>query len=543
MYRRSLLVVYLALLTALLALAFGPHVVGRWIWDDVYLVRDNANVHGGVSGLWSLLSRDLWGSAGRKSSELYHPVPMALMWLVARGGGQSVVPFRVVNVLIHAACVVLFAAWLKRRGVPARGLALTSLLFAVHPLVTEPVMWITGCHDTLGTLGCLLALWVWPGEDDRHVALRVAGASIAAVWAALCKEPYFVLPAILTAVAVIGMIGEGRGAGGFHRDRLLRRIAPALGPLFGVGLVVVLRHRLGIPTGSARLHVPLSTVLVDYATVVFHYLRRSLTFDGGSTAEAYHALTGGQAALVLLFLASVGLILFVRWLRGNPGAQVAAIGWAWFTIALAPHALGTPSIGMFGNRYAYFPMMGLGAALLALGAPLALRRETRVLHILRFVSPLVPFAVVPFTALYAQRWQDELTLFGADLERNPDDSRALYHYGHAVRMEGGGCEAALPFFARSAEKEPGYARAWHNVAGCLVDLRRYGDAVEPAETAYRLQPEDSGAAYNLAVARLGTGDAIAARALLAHAVSLDPHHAGARRLLAQVSGTPESPLP
>ncbi|HEX7668992.1 MAG TPA: hypothetical protein VF395_05395, partial [Polyangiaceae bacterium] len=114
--------------------------------------------------------------------------------------------------------------------------------------------------------------------------------------------------------------------------------------------------------------------------------------------------------------------------------------------------------------------------------------------------------------------------------------------GHAVRTNSG-CTEALPFFVRSAKNEPGFARAWHNVAGCLVDVHRYADAVRPAEVAYRLQPDDAGAAFNLAVARLGTDDALAARALLVEAVRLDPHHAGARRLLARISGATGSAPP
>ncbi len=517
------------MLAALLGLVFGPHLAGDWLWDDVYLVRENPNVEGGLGGLRGLLTHDLWGSAGQAASDLYHPVPMAVMWLVSKAAGHAIVAFRSLNVALHAGCTLLLAAWMRRRGLPMWGVIFASLFFAVHPLVTEPVMWITGCHDTLAALGCLTALCVWPRAGDERVLGRVALAALATGWAALCKEPYFAFPLVLLLATVCDT------APGRHRGE--RVVWPAI----AVGLVVLLRRQLGIRTGSAQAQASLGTHLVDYATIIFHYLRAVLTFQNGPTTESFRPLSGPAAAGVLALALAVTGLLWARMRTRAPATDVAFVGWGWFLLALAPHTIATPLIGMYGNRYAYFPMMGLFVAAASACRPLAALVSVRPWRALRAVPPVSLLALAPFTAAEASLWRDEVTLFGADVKRDPDDPRALYHYGHAVQVREG-CAAALPFFARATERDPTYGRAWHNVAGCLVDLRRYGEALPAAETAHRLQPGDAGAAYNLAVARLATGDPDGGRALLEEALSLDPRHAGARRLLALLP-VPVAPSP
>jgi tetratricopeptide (TPR) repeat protein len=149
--------------------------------------------------------------------------------------------------------------------------------------------------------------------------------------------------------------------------------------------------------------------------------------------------------------------------------------------------------------------------------------------VLALGSPL-PLAVSSlFTASETLTWKSGLTLFGADVDRDRANPRAMYHYGNEVRARVG-CARALPYFERAAALDPAYARALHNVTGCLIDLRRYRDARAASEAAYRLSPDDPGVVYNLAVVSLALGDAARARSLIDRALSLDPKHTAASAL-------------
>jgi len=76
------------------------------------------------------------------------------VWHLAPAG------YHLTNLLLHLGCsglvMLITRDVLGGRWLPAVG---AGLLFAVHPVHTEPVVWVTGRVDVLGTLGFLLAFY------------------------------------------------------------------------------------------------------------------------------------------------------------------------------------------------------------------------------------------------------------------------------------------------------------------------------------------------------------------------------------------------
>lgn len=452
---------------------------------------------------------------------------MSLIWSVAALVGKSLVALRIVNILLHVGNSLLFAWWLRRCGISAWTATWTALIVAAHPIVTEPVMWITGNHDLLATAGCLVALAIWPLPGERFFVWRVLAASVATLWAALCKEPYFVLPAVLACLLA-------RPAP--RRFRLLE-VAALGGPVLAVCLTIGLRRSLGIPTGSVQLVASLPDQIVRFASIVGHYLESLLSFTNPATTTSFRPMAFPSVVLVVAIIAVTWMTLILALRRGVPGTHAAMVGWAWFLLALAPHVAATPAIGMYGNRYAYFPMMGLATAFAALVAPHVRILSSAPWRPLRWVAPVGILVATLLTGTEAAVWRDEVTLFGADVRRNPDDPKALQHFGNALLAQQG-CGPALPYFARAVHQDPACGGAWHNIAGCLINLGRHRDALKPALMAHKLQPEDAGAAYNLAVVDLALGHRLEGMALLESALRMRPNHTGARQLLDAARKTP-----
>ncbi|HVU02659.1 MAG TPA: tetratricopeptide repeat protein [Polyangiaceae bacterium] len=523
----------LAVLAGVLGVTFGPNLAGEWVWDDVYLVRDSPALARGLQGLGVLWTKDLWGGAEHASTDLYHPVPMTLLAAIHQLAGASIVPYRIVNVLLHGAICAVFAAMLRRRGLPAALSAGMALLFAVHPLVTEPVLWVTGSHDLLGVLASLVAVSLAVSGSARPTARRGAGLFVATLAACLSKEAYFVLPA-LVAVAALSVPGPSSPGARFRF---------AVVPWLALVATLGLRRALGIATTPGRATGTIASHLVDYGTVVAHYGRAILLFDEPATTESYRPLPALAAFAVLGVLVLAAAVALRSFLLRREFADVVLLGVATFAVALTPQALATPIIGMYGNRYGYFPMLGLFAAASGLLARHRATLEVAPYRAFRAVLPLGIVAAVPFTLASGRAWRTEVSLFERDVAKDPHDARSLYHYAHALRVRSG-CEAALPYFARSAVEDPGYARALHNVAGCLVTLHRFAEALPFAERAVELQPDDPGALVNLAAAEIGTGDPDSARRVIDQALRDAPRHEGALRLqrfLAAPKNAPGAP--
>lgn len=126
----------------------------------------------------------------------YNPFRVLLMytfaWDVWAWGLLRPAPYRLENVVIHAANSLLVLAWVgrlaprlapawtaERRGLLAAGAA---LVFAVHPLAIESVTYISGRSASLATFFVLLSAWAYLGYalpvDDRPEVQRWLAARL-----------------------------------------------------------------------------------------------------------------------------------------------------------------------------------------------------------------------------------------------------------------------------------------------------------------------------------------------------------------------------
>lgn len=513
----------LAASVVLLAVTFGGRLGGDFVWDDVPLVAENRSLVE-PGGLRVLLTRDLWGSAGQASTQLYHPLPMLSFWVQAQLHGLALPWLRLCNVALHAACALALLSLLRRCQVTQAGALLASLVFLLHPLVTEPVMWLTGRHDTLAALLSLLSLLAFPQPRAGRLRLRLFLSSLCCAGAFASKEPYVVAPVL---VAALSLVERPPG-------EPVRRLAWSwVGPLCGVLGVLLVRRALGIPSGSERLGASPLDHLLSYANIVQHYATLALTIDQGPTIASVRPISGVVAGL---WLGGCALGLLSLWrARGSALGRAALFGACWFLVALLPHLLSLPILGLWGNRYGYFPLMGLS---LMLGAGLSgLERQGSALvrQTARVAVAGCALLALLLTRQAAADFQSDLALYGASVEAAPDDGRALYHLAHAVRTRQG-CAGAIGLLARAVELDPGYARAQRNLAGCLLDLGQPRAALAPARRAVELEPGVAAHRYNLGAALLHAGQRERGLAELQRALALDPRHGPTRRLLASLNG-------
>ena len=509
-----------------LALAYATVLDGDFVWDDVGLVEQNRSLTE-PGGLARLLTRDLWGAAGRGLTQLYHPVPMLTFWAQAQLTGLAMVPLRLGNVAIHGLATWLLVAVMRRLRLDLRAALAAGVVFALHPLATEPVMWLTGRHDTVGAALSLAALLAFPPPDApaRNALPRALAAALACALAFASKEPFVVAPALVAALAVL----EDGAPDAWRRQ--LARAAPSLVAVLGV---FALRRAFGVASASSQMGAPLAEHLAHYGSLLAHYAALGATFREAPTIATYAPL-GPAAGAASGAVAGAAFALALRpvwraWPGAAPWSKAALFGVGWFGVALAPHVLSLPVIGIWGNRYGYFPLMGAAVAAAAL-ATRALASPPAWLPRALAASLAVLLAYEAWaTHRAAAKWHDDLALYGDAVARGPGDGRALYHLAFAVQRRRG-CARAVDLFARAAALDPRYARAQRNHAGCLLQLGRPAEAVAPASRAVALEPWIAAHHHNLGAALVLSGETARGRAELEVALRLDPAHRGARALL------------
>ena len=138
------------LFLALLALAFlvyGRAVAGQFIWDDDAHVTTPAlrSLH----GLWRI-----WFEVG--ATQQYYPLLHSAFWLEHALWGDATPGYHLVNITLHAGVAGLFGLVLARLRVP--GAFWAAVIFAVHPVHTETVAWISELKNTLSAVFYLSAI-------------------------------------------------------------------------------------------------------------------------------------------------------------------------------------------------------------------------------------------------------------------------------------------------------------------------------------------------------------------------------------------------
>lgn len=195
MTRREIAPAALAVVAAVLAV-YLPALDASFQFDDFNVVVRDARVQS--LGAWAA------------SMPGIRPL-LKLSYALNHELGAGVRGFRAVNVLIHAGNALLVLALLRRRALAqglcesrARAVALiAALLFALHPLQTEAVTYVSGRSSSLVALCSLGALLAWLRSFDAsaHAAGWRVLTLLLVVAAFAVKETAVALPLAFVAWA------------------------------------------------------------------------------------------------------------------------------------------------------------------------------------------------------------------------------------------------------------------------------------------------------------------------------------------------------
>ncbi len=446
-------------LVAAVVLVFSRSLLTKFTdWDDGVNITQNPGI---IAPSWE---RTL-GFWTHPYSNLYVPlVYTSFLWDRAVSllltGGLAPLVFKLHNLILHAgsACLVYR---IVARLVPAPAAALAgALLFAVHPLQVEPVVWATGRKDVLSGFLVLASLERFQAFSASRKRRDYALASLAFVLSLLAK------PAAITAPILAWMLVVAGG-------EAWRRATRELMPWFALSVVWVFVTRWSqVPVDEhAHFWVPLwqrPFVAVDSLLFYFEKLLLPVGLTPVHPRGNPQILASGLIWVKpLILIVAVGFPIWrIRRLR-LPAAM--------FTVPLLPVLGLTPFIFQYhsnvADRYCYVPMLG---AALAAGTGLAWlwgRFPPRRFTIAATAGGLLAVLGV-LSIRQAGFWQSSETLWARVLALSPCNTAALFNLA-SNRAESGDRVGAMALFDRILEVDPAYGRPIPN----LIKLsKEAGDA-------------------------------------------------------------------
>lgn len=462
-----------ALLVLLVLLAWANGLHGEFTYDDKVEVVGNR----------TLRFLEEWQAV--ISYNLSRPLLIltyAANWELA---GPDPFTWHLVDVVIQAINAVL-ALLVGERIARSLGLQnplrfglISAGLWALHPLSTEAVSYVTGRSEQLVGTFYLLACqrWLTWLEDDDKTALAQAWGVF--VLAAFTKEVAVTIP-------VAFLLLEWLVARGGRLSHVRwRGHAPAVVLLFALfGLRWWLYGALTSPSEPLR---GWDLQLWTQAEVLWRYVGLSV-LPLGQTLFHDFPETGLTARSGL---ALGGLIALTGVALGRAKqAPLLALAWLWFLLVLLPATV-IPLKETLAEHRAYLSLLGLcwagAAALERLGRP----RSSAL-------AVILVAGCVLGTQGRNRAWATEIAIWGEAAVRSPDSAEAWYGLGDAHRLAGHPQEA-IASYRQALALDDSLLDGWTNLGIVLVQTGQSRDAEDAWKQALRRSPTYCKAHNNLAL--------------------------------------------
>jgi hypothetical protein len=524
----------LAVCVASAALVYLNALHNPFVYDDHRVVADNP----------SIVSLANW-----RAILIYEPArPIVnISYALDRAfWGPAPLGFHVTNLLLHLINVglIYIVGWRLGQDWKARSASFraesvkpeivgfsAALIFAIHPIQTEAVGYISGRSELLCglfMLAAFLAMRRW--MLDRRASWIVA-TGVFWLLALASKEIAVMFPLLVVAYDV----WVRPGTTDERRDRLRRIYLP-----FGIVACVAVAARIGLfyfrEHGDAVVHwqfallevaavrIYLALVFVPIGQTIFHDVPQLTLHDPFAISS-------------LLFLA--GLIGLMVWLRKRQGLVV--FGFLWFLLLLVPSSAlvlldrGEP----MAEHRVYLASMGLflamGQAIGWLGMRFSAARPVPR-WILRTAVVLGVVSLVGHTIVRNEVWASPVTLWAEAVDDAPRHWLPRLLLGEALH-EAGAHEEAVKAFESSLQLRPENLETYTKLGMCEIETNKLDDAKRTFAALQARDPDSTDAIYGFGTIALVEGQPEIARARYLDVIRRDPRNVQARRGLAVLEET------
>ncbi len=457
---------------AILALAaFGATAGGSYHFDDYSLFRSPA-----------VVDPDGWRDLFRLDQT--RPLTYFTFWLNYQVGGRSPAGYHVVNIALHVASALLLFR-IARRIVALRAAFIAAAIFAVHPLLTQPVAYVFARGTLLMTALCLLSLGAW-----LRGRIWLSTAVFAA--ALLAKEECVAFPLFLLLLH-------------FSASRA-RREFPAIAAMLALALAAGFRVLYAISlapgagAGSQAGMTPLA-YLAAQGPVMARYLRQIVIPWGFSIDPQIGPYPAWQAiACWTALLASAALA--ARWFRNTRAGF-------WFlggVVLLLPSSSILPAADLAADRRMYLPMIALSVAAGLLLERVDWRATAAIVAVLCGIS-----------IRYSMLWRTEQYLWTEAVELAPGKVRPRIQLSRAVEPQ-----RALEILKEAESTAPSDPAIASEEGRIYLSAGMAPQALSAFGRALALAPGTAEAIQNRGVALLALGQAEAARQDFMRALQANP---------------------
>lgn len=455
---KHILAVLIAVLTVIV---FLPALNNDFVnWDDDKNVYDNTFIHAIDTHFLTKAFFDYPVDYWRPLAWLSHAADYALWGLDPRGHHLTSIILHGLNTLLVVLLAIrLLEAWrttVTGPRLPDKAILIaagtTGLLFGIHPLHVESVVWISERKDLLCALFFLLSILHY----EKHAASAPFQTALGRATPRVLNRPYLLAvgffslavsskPMAVTLPVVLLILdwfplGRIRSVRSFL-GALVEKLPFIALSMFASVLAVTAQQAVGAVRTTEFAPLAARVAVAAKALVVYLY-KMVLPLN----LVPFYPYPKDVSILSLGYFMPIVLVMGITMtcivLRKRSRLLISA--WSYYVITLLP-VLGLVQVGSqsMADRYTYLPSLG-PFLVIGVGAAMGLLKSTAAKQgrpIIRIVGGTMVFCIIAaFIALSVKQigiWRNSLHLWDYVIEHEPADaSIAYYNRAHAFREHG-----------------------------------------------------------------------------------------------------------
>jgi protein O-mannosyl-transferase len=435
---------------------YGNGLINDFVLDDLGQVVGNPLIRS-VQNIPGLFTGSTFSDGALMlRGNYYRPIMTSVYTVLYSFFGPQPFSFHLIQLLLHVANAWLVYKIFRRWF--AKSLALFgSLIFLVHPINSETVLYIANLQDTLFMFFGLIAFYVFIAKPFRSYNALIIFISL--LFSLLSKETGILFICLLLLYQLL-----------YEKTHLLKTFFIVT---FAVVIYFFLKYAVAhigflanepfapislLPFNERVIFIP---SIITFYLKTFFFPLHLLTVQNWqisflNIANFYHPLL--LSFVIFIFLAFLPLTLF----KNEKTKKKQYIFFVlWFTIGLSLHLQIFPLDATVADHWFYFPIIGLTAIILMIIKEVFLRRKLYLhLAVLLGIIVLLLLSIRSFARSFDFR--NEYALAVHDLSQEPDNFVLQNILGIQLQKRGDLAEAEKHYLIAS-KIFPENNMAWNNL--------------------------------------------------------------------------------
>lgn len=483
--RELLFVLFVA---AVAFLVYANSLSNGFVWDDNSIIVSNPALKGTFLSLFNGVDsiRELG------STPYYRPLALMSFMIDNRIHGFNPFLMHFSNVLLHSLNSILIYALARTILKESYSALLVGVLFAVHPISTEAVNFLSARNVLLSTAAILISYLLHAQSVRQNkMFLAISGALFFKAGLFFKETALMILPFIV-ALEYASLKSEADGTKLKAAGRLMPYVA---------GLLCYLLMRNAV-LANADVHIDvisgLGKRLLDNIFIIPHYLLTVVWPP--SLSNRYFVPDDLNLYVLPLSISWICIVGGLAWLLTRGRTPATLFGLCWLFIFWVPTSglVFFPSAPM-ADRFFYMPVIGLWIILADQSGRFIASAGALYKYQMVFIL-LILLALSTSTVARNLDWRSDVRLFSKYVVQYPEVAGGHYNLGSAYMEKEHNLDLAEKSFERALSLDPTFPKLQTNMGFARLQRGDYEGALRHYAEALKLKPDDVEALLNSGVA-------------------------------------------